>query len=102
MRFRAGHAGAWRIRDVVHQLGVALPFADRLSVREGREAPPEGAMVWELRAVTSHPRYTTAEEARALARAQPPLGRAEATCAALIPIRKSAAWWCLAQDERRA
>lgn len=30
------------------------------------------------------------------------LGREEATCAALIPIRKSAAWWALAQDERRA
>ena len=27
--------------------------------------------------------------------------RPEATCAALIPIRKSAAWWELAQDERR-
>ena len=33
---------------------------------------------------------------------QAPLGRAEACCAALIPLRKSAAWWALAQDERRA
>jgi hypothetical protein len=31
-----------------------------------------------------------------------PLGRAEATLAAMIPIRKSEAWWALAQDERRA
>ncbi len=30
------------------------------------------------------------------------LGRPEATCAALIPIRKSEAWWSMAQDERRA
>jgi chlorite dismutase len=30
------------------------------------------------------------------------LGRSEARCAALIPIRKSAAWWALPQDERRA
>ena len=30
-----------------------------------------------------------------------PLRRPEATCAALIPIRKSDAWWDLAQDERR-
>jgi chlorite dismutase len=29
-------------------------------------------------------------------------GRPEATCAALIPITKSAAWWALTQDERRA
>src|SRR5262249_5646085 len=32
----------------------------------------------------------------------PPLGRPEATCAVLIPIRKSAGWWALPQDERRA
>jgi hypothetical protein len=30
------------------------------------------------------------------------LGRPQATCAALIPIRKNEAWWNLAQDERRA
>ena len=29
------------------------------------------------------------------------IGRAEATCAALIPIKKSAAWWDLTQEERR-
>ena len=32
---------------------------------------------------------------------RPPLGRPEATCAALIPIKKSAAWWELTQEERR-
>jgi hypothetical protein len=32
---------------------------------------------------------------------QPPLGRHHAICAALIPIRKTGAWWALAQDERR-
>ena len=32
---------------------------------------------------------------------QPALGRPEAVCAALIPIRKSEAWWDLTQDERR-
>ena len=32
---------------------------------------------------------------------QPSLGRAEATCAALIPIRKNPSWWGLSQDERR-
>ena len=30
------------------------------------------------------------------------MGRLEATRAALIPIKKSPAWWELAQDERRA
>ena len=41
-------------------------------------------------------------ERSALIERQPALGRSEATCAALIPIRKSAAWWELIQDERRA
>ena len=30
------------------------------------------------------------------------LNRPLATCAALIPVKKSAAWWVLSQDERRA
>jgi chlorite dismutase len=38
----------------------------------------------------------------ALAAVQAGLGRPEATRAALIPIRKNATWWALAQDERRA
>jgi chlorite dismutase len=29
------------------------------------------------------------------------LGRPEATCGALIPIRKNLAWWALTQDERQ-
>ena len=32
---------------------------------------------------------------------QEPLGRSSAALAALIPIKKAAAWWDLAQDERR-
>jgi hypothetical protein len=43
-----------------------------------------------------------AREKAALDAVSPPLGRPEATRGALIPIRKSAAWWALPQDERRA
>ena len=60
---------------------------------------------WEvtsLRGVTSHERYVTRAEKTKLAASQPELGRPEATAAAFIPIRKSAAWWALTQDERRA
>ncbi len=56
---------------------------------------------WPLRGVTSHGRYVTRSERRVLEARQPPLGRPDATCAALIPLTKSAAWWDLAQDERR-
>jgi chlorite dismutase len=57
---------------------------------------------WVLRGTAGHARYVERDEKLALAAVTPPLSRPEATCAALIPIRKSAAWWDLAQDERRA
>ena len=38
----------------------------------------------------------------ALAAVQQGLARPQATRAALIPIRKTDAWWALAQDERRS
>lgn len=54
-----------------------------------------------LRGVTSHLRYATRSEVVQLAAVQEGLGRPQARSAVLIPIRKSAAWWALAQDERR-
>jgi chlorite dismutase len=52
--------------------------------------------------VAGHARYVERGEKGPLDTASPPLGRAEATRAALIPIRKSPEWWALPQDERRA
>jgi chlorite dismutase len=46
-------------------------------------------------------RYTNRAEADALNEKEEALNRPQATRAALIPIRKNAAWWKLAQDERR-
>jgi chlorite dismutase len=57
--------------------------------------------VWVLRGVTSNERYITRDEHNELAARQEPLDRAGSTRAALIPIKKSEAWWELAQDERR-
>jgi chlorite dismutase len=48
------------------------------------------------------PLHTTADELKRLNAVSPPLGRPEATCAALIPIRKSDVWWSMAQAQRRA
>lgn len=100
--FTAGATGAWRIGRVLPVRGEALPQAPRLEVREGGEAPSGAEAVWQLSGATAELRYTTGTERATLVAVQAPLGRAEATCAALIPIRKSAAWWNLAQDERRA
>jgi chlorite dismutase len=57
---------------------------------------------WVLRGVTSNTRYTNRSEVDALVAGQQGLLRPQATRAALIPIRKTEAWWALAQDERRA
>ncbi len=99
--FAAGAEGAWRILDIRPSIGEGLAAASALDIRSGlvEAAPVE---VWTLRGVVSNLRYTTAAEAAELDLKQPPLGRPEATRAALLPIRKSPAWWALAQDERRA
>jgi hypothetical protein len=61
----------------------------------------DGGVEWVLRGVAGHERYVERAEHDRLKMVSPPLGRAEATRAALIPIRKSPAWWALSQDERR-
>ncbi len=97
--FSAAPTGAWRIDRIVAVRGATLATAARLHAHDG--PPPEGA-AWTLTGVTSHARYVERDEQGRLEAVQPPLGRAEATRAALIPILKSQAWWDLPQDERRA
>ncbi|WP_251038696.1 chlorite dismutase family protein [Agromyces sp. ISL-38] len=76
-------------------------MVERVAVLEGERAAPEAA-TWALRGVVSHERYVTKREHDELVSNSPRLGRREATRAALIPIKKSQAWWALSQDERRA
>ena len=98
--FIGGAAGAWQIERATAVVGEALPPADRLEVREGIVATSAGT--WRLAGVAGHVRYVERQEKTQLDAASPPLGRPEATRAALFPIRKSPAWWALPQDERRA
>lgn len=97
----AGAEGPWRITRIAAPIGAPLPAAGRLAMLEGAAPVPADA-AWCLRGVTSHIRYTVEAERRRLAGMQAGLGRVEATCACLIPIRKTPAWWDLAQDARRA
>jgi chlorite dismutase len=98
--FTAGPRGDWRIERLAAVTGESLPAAPHLSFRS--EAAQGAESRWQLRGIVSNTRYTTAEELKRLNAVSPPLGRPEATCAALIPIRKSDAWWSMAQDQRRA
>ena len=100
--FAAGAVGTWRIDRIDALTGDGLPAAARLAIVEGAAQPAPGNAQWLLRGVTSNTRYTNRSEVDALAARQPALKRPQATRAALIPIRKSEAWWALAQDERRA
>jgi hypothetical protein len=97
--FVAKDAGQFAIERITGVVGNALSHASHLTVHHEFIGHTDGA--WSLRGVTGHVRYVERSEKTALDSASPALGRPEATCAALIPIRKSAEWWALPQDERR-
>jgi hypothetical protein len=102
VRFHGGAVGRWRVTRMQALAGAALPGADRITLQEGAAPAPKGTLAWTLTGSTGNLRYTERAEADSLAARQQGLARPQALHAALIPIRKNAAWWALAQDERRA
>ncbi len=98
--FVGGETGFWRVTKMNTRIGAPLDVAQRIDLIAGQAPLPQGA-AWLLRGITSNDRYVLRVEKDRLVANQPGLGRPEATCAALIPIRKNAAWWSLPQDERR-
>jgi chlorite dismutase len=99
--FIASSQGAWRIERIEAVVGESLPGADQLEVVEAPLINSPAQPAWVLKGVTSNVRYTNRSEVDVLNQKQEGLHRPQATRAALIPIRKNAAWWKLAQDERR-
>jgi hypothetical protein len=102
--FRGGQSGAWRIATLRAVTGEPLAAVRSLSVVHSEAiALPllPSPTAWRLAGVASHLRYVERTEKVLLEEVQVALGRPEARCAALIPIRKSSAWWELTQDERR-
>ena len=98
--FIGGDTGAWRVVKMDVIVGQALPEAKRLEIVSGSEIPADSHPAWVLRGITSNERYVNREEKNQIVAELLDLGRPEATCAALIPIRKNEAWWALTQDER--
>ena len=102
--FRGGQSGGWRVTSMARVNGETLPRVAALSVVQSEAiALPllPSPTAWRLAGVASHVRYAERAEKEQLAAVQAGLGRVEANCAALIPIRKNAAWWELTQEERR-
>ena len=102
--FRGGQTGAWRVTTLSTVKGETLAPVRSLSiVHSAAIALPllPSPTSWRLAGVASHLRYVERVEKTQLEEVQAGLGRVEASCAALIPIRKSPAWWELTQEERR-
>ena len=98
--FAGGDAGIWRVERMETLKGPSLPLVSRIAVIEG-DMPLPSKSTWSLRGITREERYVRIAEHEVLASRQPSLGRPAATCAALIPIRKSQEWWQISHDERR-
>lgn len=97
--FVADPQGPWAVTSQSTWVGEPLPPAQGLRLEAG--AQRADGSPWLLRGITSNERYVERGEKQALVARQQGLGRPGSTRAALIPIRKSAAWWALTQDERR-
>lgn len=99
--FTGGEIGEWRVVTMDAIRGEPLPPVSNLAVhpRHVSLSPPAS---WVLHGTKNHVRYTERQEQVTLDAKQEGLGRPSATCAALIPIRKSEAWWGMTQEERRA
>ena len=98
--FVGSDTGPWTVLSARTLVGDALPPARCLSVVAGDAAPPPSGTPWALAGITSNERYVERHEKVALMCPQAGPGRAEATLAALIPIRESPASWGLTQGER--
>ncbi|ELR96410.1 chlorite dismutase family protein [Gloeocapsa sp. PCC 73106] len=100
--FIGGKQGLWKVVDIRGIFGPSLDLVERVNVVNDavKELPADSA--WVLQSFTSNVRYAIRDEINVLRGVQPMLNRPEAVSAMLIPIKKSAQWWEMAQDERRA
>jgi chlorite dismutase len=103
--FRGGQTGAWRVTALASVKGEGLAPVRSLSVVHSEAiALPllPSPTSWRLAGVISYLRYVERAEQVLLAEVHAELGRPASSHAALIPIKKSPAWWALTQSERRS
>ncbi len=100
--FKGGTTGQWRVVSMSAPRGEGLVPVAHIEVNRADHGPQPEGVTWRLQGQISNVRYATRTEITSMRARPAPLARAQSRFAALIPIKKSAAWWDLAQDERRA
>lgn len=100
--FVGGATGTWRVTRFETLVGSPIDTVDHVEMINAPAARLDLQGSWTLQGFTSNLRYAERAELDRLAAVQEGLNRPAATCAALIPLRKSPAWWAMPQDERRA
>ena len=93
--------GEWEVGSMATIKGNPMEPVTHLTKVPRNELIQSEFGIWTLKGIVCNLRYTEKEDKDKLAAVQQDLGRSSSTLAAFIPIRKSEAWWNLAQDERR-
>jgi chlorite dismutase len=100
--FIGASTGQWKVLSIKTIVGSALPIVDYVSTVKGVvNLDLQSTSSWIIKSFTSNLRYTKRDEKQELNEKSRTLGNPEFNHAAMIPIKKSEAWWQLAQDERR-
>jgi chlorite dismutase len=100
--FIGGTEGPWQVTSCEAVVGSSLETVQRLSVLNVPSANLVNRGSWVLQGFTSNVRYAERHEINQLRAKQEGLNRPDSLCAALIPIKKTAEWWTMSQEERRA
>ena len=101
-RFIGNHIGEYSIASQVTITGLSLPRTNYLSISTVENNIPQEINFdsWVIDGIKSNLRYTTQKEKIELESSTGSnFSRSYISC--MIPIKKSDAWWNLAQDERR-
>ncbi|TDD96220.1 chlorite dismutase family protein [Flavobacterium cellulosilyticum] len=98
--FIGDQSGEWKVTLTATLKGDPISSVSHLTKVSSNLIQTEKG-IWTLKGIVSNLRYTEKKDKDKLVSIQENLGRPNATLAAFIPIRKSEAWWNLAQDERR-
>jgi chlorite dismutase len=100
--FLGGTEGQWHVTSIATVVGASIEAVRRIDMVNASIGNVPDGNKWVLRGFTSNVRYAERHEMTALRAKQEGLNRPGSRCAALIPIKKSAEWWAMPQDERRA